>query len=580
MRSKTGIQRGLRQEIEMADSSLSRAAGLSPPAGTAAVPRAEGSSPVLLPLNRLAPLNGQVAIPHRWLTAIAVMSSSVMQVLDTSVVNVSLPHIAGSLSSSVDEATWVLTSYLVANAIILPISGWLANYIGRRRLLLGMVAGFTLGSLFCGLAPNLATLIVFRVVQGATGGGMQPLSQAVLLEEFPGREQGKAMAFWSLGIIAAPIFGPTLGGWITDTYSWRWIFFINLPIGVLSLILISQYVLDPPYIGRGAGRVDAWGIGMLAVGMGALQIMLDKGQEEDWLGSNFIRTLCVLALAFLTGFVIRELTVKDPIVYFRHLRSRTFAAGIVLVTMLGFVLYGSLVLLPLFMQTLLGWTATIAGIWNSPRGIGTAICMPLVGYLLGKGWDGRWMLVFGFAVAGLAFFGYSHMTLQSGTWDLFWYQITQGVGMAFVFVPLTTLTMSPIAKQETGYATSLYNTVRNIGSSIGISFVTTWVARRSQFHQSVLAGNLSATNPLHQQAYAGLAPYLQQHGSDAVTAAQKADALLYGMLQQQATLLSYMDVFHLMGILFLAIIPLILLMRKMEHEKQREPHRRLSSSRK
>ena len=339
------------------------------------------------------------------------MSSAVMQVLDTTVVNVSLPHMAGSLSSSVNEATWVLTSYLVANAIILPITGWLASMLGRKRLLLVAVAGFTLSSLLCGMAPNLPMLIVFRILQGATGGGLQPLSQAVLLEEFPGKERGKAMAFWSLGIIAAPVLGPTLGGWITDTWTWRWVFFINLPVGILSLILISQFVFDPPYLQRGAMRIDVSGLGMLAVGMGALQIMLDKGQELDWFGSSLIRTLCIVALVFLAAFVLRELAVKDPIVHFSLLRSRTFSAGIVLVTMLGFVLLGSVVLLPLFMQTLLGWTATTAGLWNSPRGVGTALCMPLVAYLLGKGWDARWMLVSGFTVAGLTFFGFARMTL-------------------------------------------------------------------------------------------------------------------------------------------------------------------------
>ena len=300
------------------------------------------------------------------MTAIAVMSCAVMQLLDTSVVNVSLPHIAGSLSSSVDEATWVLTSYLVANAIILPITGWLAGVFGRKRLLLLAVTGFTLSSLLCGLAPNLPMLIVFRVVQGLTGGGLQPLSQAVLLEEFPGREQGKAMAFWSMGIIAAPILGPTLGGWITDTWTWRWVFFINLPVGVLSLLLISQYVVDPSYLRRRSLGVDAWGIGMLAVGMGALQIMLDKGQEKDWFGSNLICTLCVIALICLAAFVFRELQAEDPIVHFGLLRSRTFASGVTLATMMGFILYASLVLLPLFMQTLLGWTATTAESGTAP----------------------------------------------------------------------------------------------------------------------------------------------------------------------------------------------------------------------
>ena len=254
--------------------------------------------------------------PHRGSLPLAVMSSAVLEVLDTSVVNVSLPHIAGSLSSSVEEATWVLTSYIVANAIILPITGWLANYMGRKRLLMTVVTGFTVSSILCGLAPNLPMLIFFRVLQGTTGGGLQPLSQAVLLEEFPGRERGKAMAFWGMGIVAAPILGPTIGGWITDSYSWRWVFYINVPVGILSLILIYLFVHDPHYIRRGTLRADLWGLGMLALGMGALQIMLDKGQEKDWFGSEMIRVLAVMAVVFLAAFMVRELAVKDPIVHF------------------------------------------------------------------------------------------------------------------------------------------------------------------------------------------------------------------------------------------------------------------------
>jgi len=507
-------------------------------------------------------VDGEAIPPHRWMVAIAVMSSAVMQVLDTSVVNVSLPHIAGSLSSSVEEATWVLTSYLVANAIILPITGWIAGVLGRKRVLLIAVTGFTLSSLACGLAPNLPMLIVFRVIQGVTGGGLQPLSQAVLLEEFPGREQGKAMAFWSLGIIAAPILGPTLGGWITDTWTWRWVFFINLPVGVLSLLLISQYIVDPHYLRRRSLGVDAWGIGMLAVGMGALQIMLDKGQEKDWFGSTLIRALCVIAVVGLTAFVLRELRAKDPIVHFK-----------LLVTIMGFVLYGSLVLLPLFMQTLLGWTATTAGIWNSPRGVGTALCMPLVAFLLGRGWDARRLLIAGFAITGVCFFSYARMTLDSGTWDIFWIQIVQGFALGFLFVPMATLTMSPIPKAETGYATSLFNTMRNIGSSMGISFVTTLMARREQFHQQVLGNHFTPSSPLRQQAMAQLAPFMAHQGFDHVTAVQKGGGLLYRTLLQQAALLSYADAFLLMGILILLNIPVVLLMRGAEHNRRHRKER-------
>jgi len=498
------------------------------------------------------------------------MSSAVMEVLDTSVVNVSLPHIAGSLSATVDESTWVLTSYLVANAIVLPITGWLANYFGRRRLLLTVVTGFTISSLLCGAAPNLPALIFFRVLQGTTGGGLQPLSQAVLLEEFPGHERGKAMAFWSMGVIAAPILGPTLGGWITDAYSWRWVFYINLPIGIASLIMIGLFVSDPPYLSRGNLRADVWGFGMLAVGIGSLQIMLDKGQEDDWFGSRFIITLAVLAVGFLAAFVIRELTADQPIVHFRLLKFRSFRTGIVLVTLLGFVLYGSLVTLPLFMQILLGWTSAIAGLYTSPRGIATACCMPLVGYLLGRGWDGRWMLAFGFAVASVAFFGYSHMNLDSGTWDILMHLVNQGMGLAFVFVPLTVLTMDPIPKHETGYATSLYSLMRNLGSSMGVSFVTTWIARRSQFNQSLLASHVTDVSLFTRQALERAQLMFIQGGSDPVTASRRAEAMLYGAVQQQATLLSFLSVFRLMGILFLLIIPPVLFFRRQRKGRSSE----------
>jgi DHA2 family multidrug resistance protein len=371
------------------------------------------------------------------------------------------------------------------------------------------------------------------------------------------------MAFWALGIMAAPILGPTVGGWLTDNYSWRWVFYINLPIGIVSLVMISLFLYDPPYIRRhSAMRVDLWGLGMLAVGMGALQVMLDKGQEEDWLGSHLIVALAVTAAVMLPAFVIRELRVAQPIVRFRLLKDRTFAAGIALSAILGFVLYGSLVLLPLFMQTLLGWTAVTAGIWTSPRGIGTALCMPLIGYLLGKGWDGRWMLAFGFVLAGEAFFGFSRMSLQSGAWDIFWIQISQGVGMAFVFVPLTTLTMDSIKRSDTGYATSLYSVVRNIGSGVGISFVTTWVARRSQFHQSILAEHVTAYSPRTQDFLRQAGGLFATQGSDWTTAGQRSTAALYGMVEQQAALLSFVEVFRIMGFLFLAIVPLVLLMKK------------------
>ncbi len=497
-----------------------------------------------------------------WPAAIAVMSSAAMVVLDTTVVNVSLPHIAGSLSATVEEATWVLTSYLAANAIILPIAGWLADYFGRKRLLMTVVSGFTLSSAFCGMAPNLPFLIVFRVLQGITGGGLQPLSQAVMLEEFPVEERGKAMASWSIGIIAAPILGPTLGGWITDSYSWRWVFYINLPVGMISLLMIFLFVSDPDYMGLPSSRVDLCGLAVLAIGLGSLQIMLDKGQEEDWFESRFILVLAVMAFVMLVCFIVWECHVPAPIVHFRLLRYREFATGLVLVTVMGFVLYGSLVLLPLFLQTLLGWPSVLAGMWTSPRGIGTALCLPLVGYLLGKRWDGRWLLGSGFLVTSIALFGYAHMNLLSGTWDILGYQVNQGAGMAFMFVPLTTLTMAPIPKIETGYATSLYSVVRNIGCSMGVSFVTTWVARRAQFHQSMLVEHVTSDTPAVRHYVQQARQAFQAAGSDWTTATARAHAKLYSEVQRQASLLSFLEAFRIMGALFLAAAPLVFLMRR------------------
>ncbi len=502
---------------------------------------------------------------ERWLTAIAVLACAVMEVLDTTVVNVSLPHVAGSLSASVEEATWVLTSYLVANAIILPITGWLANYFGRKRLLMTLVTGFTVSSILCGLAPSLPMLIFFRVMQGITGGGLQPLSQAVLLEEFPGKERGPAMALWGMGIIAAPVLGPVLGGWVTDTYSWRWVFYVNVPVGIFSLIMIYIHLKDPHYIRRGSMRVDAWGLGMLAVGMGSLQILLDKGQEEDWFESHLIAWLAVFALVFLTLFVIRELRARQPLVRLRLLKYRSFATGVCLMFVLGFVLYGSVVMLPLFMQRLLDWTALTAGFWTSPRGLGTAFCMPVVGILLRKGWDARGMLIFGFATAGLAFFGFARMNLQSGTWDIFLPQILQGAGMAFIFVPLTLLTMDPIPKEDMGYATSLFSVTRNIGGSAGISFVTTWIARRAQFHQSVLTAHTTIYDLDFREAMRQTTALFLHHGQDATSAAHQGLGLIYGAVVRQAMLLSFLDVFWLLGWAFLGCTVLVLLLRRPRH---------------
>jgi DHA2 family multidrug resistance protein len=490
------------------------------------------------------------------------MLSAVMEVLDTSVVNVSLPHIAGNLSATVDEATWVLTSYIVANAIVLPISGWLASYFGRKRLLLAVISGFTISSVLCGIAPSLSALIFFRVLQGTTGGGLQPLSQAVLLETFPVEERGKAMAFWGLGIVVAPILGPTIGGWLTENYSWRWVFYINVPVGILSLLMVYLYIQDPPYLRRVSRRIDAWGLGLLVIGMASFQVMLDQGQEKDWFSSDWIRVLAVLAAVGLTWFVVHELTTAEPIVDFRLLRYRTYAAGVFIVTVLGFVLYGSLVLLPLFMQTLLGFSALTAGIWSAPRGIGTLLFTPVTGVLLGRRWDPRVMLGVGLIATGAAFLLYAGLNLNIAPIDLLWPQLIQGAGMALVFVPLSTISMDPIPLESMGYATSIFSLMRNIGASAGISFVTTNLARRAQIHQAMLVSNVTIYNPALQRDLSGLGTALGQH----VPATSPLGLqMVQGELLRQASVMSFLDLFFILGALFIAVTPVVWLMRRPKH---------------
>ena len=346
-----------------------------------------------------------------WIIAVSVMLATFMEVLDTTVVNVSLPHIAGSMSATVEEVTWALTSYLVANAIILPITGWLAGQLGRKRLLIWAVTGFTSASFLCGLAPNLTMLITFRLLQGASGGALQPLSQAVMLEAFPPHERGKAMAFWGLGIVVAPMLGPVLGGWLTDSYSWRWVFYINIPVGVLAIIMTRLFIFDPPYLRKPRVGVDTWGIGLLVVGLGALQIVLDQGQEKDWFASNWIVALTILGAAGLAAFVWRELRAANPVVNLRVFKIRTYSAGVFLMTMLGFVLYGSMVLLPVFLQTLLGYPALAAGIAMAPRGMGSFLMMPMVGVIIPR-FDPRKLLALGLMGASLTLFQLSWLNLN------------------------------------------------------------------------------------------------------------------------------------------------------------------------
>jgi len=503
------------------------------------------------------------AIPqiNPWLVAIAVMSSTFMEVLDTTVVNVSLPHIAGSLSSSTDEATWTLTSYLVANAIILPMTGWLASNFGRKRLLIASVTGFTIASFCCGLAPSLPFLIIFRIIQGACGGGLQPLSQAILLEAFPPDKRGQAMAFWALGIVVAPMLGPVAGGWLTDNYSWRWVFYINVPIGVVALILTQLFVWDPSYLRKKAAGIDFWGIGLLVVGMGSLQIMLDQGQEEDWFQSHFIIVLAVLAVVGLGGLIARELNTDHPIIDLSVFRYRTYAIGTFLMTGVGFVLYGSTVLLPLLMQVLLGYTATHAGVTNLPRGLASFLCMPLIGILVGKV-DPRKLLAAGLIGSAIAMFRLSQLSLDVSS-SAFWVPLMlQGAALGLVFVPLTTVTNDPIPREKMGSATSIFNLMRNIGASIGIAMVQTLQFRKQQAHLTFLGENVRSASGQAMRMLQGLRAAFIAAGADPETATRKATATMWGIVQRQAAMLAYNDVFLILAIMFLVMLPFTLLMKR------------------
>jgi len=497
-----------------------------------------------------------------WIIAVSVMFATFMEVLDTTVVNVSLPHIAGNLSATIDEATWVLTSYLVANAIILPMTGWLASTFGRKRLMMAAVVGFTTSSFLCGLAPNLASLIVFRIIQGATGGVMQPLSQAVLLEAFPPKDRGKAMGFWGLGIVVAPILGPVLGGWLTDAYSWRWVFYINIPVGIASLVMTQLYIFDPPYLRGSAGKsIDYWGIGMLAVGIGALQYVLDKGQQDDWFASNLILALAVVSAVCVVALIVHELTTEEPIVDLRVFKVRSYAIGVFLMTVVGFVMYGSMVLLPIMLQTLLGYPPLQAGIALAPRGIGSFIMMPLTGMMVGR-IDARKLLIVGLVVGGGTMLWLSQMSLSAGYWDFFWPQVIQGAGISLLFVPLTTIAMDAIPREKMGYATSLFSLMRNIGGSIGIAVTGTLLARHTQATSVLYSANITGLDPTSQSMFYQMRGAFMAQGADITTATSRAYAALHGMVMRQASIVSFVGLFQLLGVVFLVVVPLVFLMKR------------------
>jgi MFS transporter, DHA2 family, multidrug resistance protein len=496
-----------------------------------------------------------------WLIAVAVMLGTFMEVLDTSVANVALPHIAGNLGASTDESTWVLTSYLVANAIVLPATAWLGRLVGRKRFLLTCILTFTAASLFCGLAPTLGMLVVARAIQGFGGGALQPISQAVLLETFPEERRGAAMAAFGMGVVVAPIIGPTLGGWITDQWSWRWVFYINLPVGVIAFLIARAAIEDPPWASRQPRRaIDYLGFGLMTVGLGALQIMLDKGQQEDWFDSRLIAGLAVVSALALLGFAGRELTTREPIVDLRVFRDRNFSAGVVVMTVLGAVLYGTIALLPLYLQTLMGYSAVQSGLAVSPRGLGSFAAMLVVGRLAPLV-DNRLIAACGLGLLAVSTYWLGTLNLAIARSTLFWPAVVSGFAIGFVFVPLMTLAFGTLARERTGNATGLFNLMRNLGGAFGIAIASTLLARHSQIHQAELVGNLSPYDAEYQDRLGALAGAFGS-ASDPTTAEQRALGALQAMLQQQAAVLAFVDVFRLFAVAALACLPLVLLFRR------------------
>jgi DHA2 family multidrug resistance protein len=513
-------------------------------------------------LTRLRTPEGNI---NPWVIAVTVTLATFMEVLDTSIANVALPHIAGSLSAGADESTWVLTSYLVSNAIVLPLSGWFSSLIGRKRFYMSCVALFTVSSFFCGLAPSLGALVVFRILQGAGGGGLQPSEQAILNDTFPLEKRGMAFAVYGVAVVVAPTIGPWLGGWITDNFSWRWIFYVNVPVGIISLLLTSLLVTDPPYMKRASlksgFRIDYIGIGLISLGLGSMQIILDKGQRDDWLSSNFIRVFFVLMIVGIVAGIIWELREKEPVVDLRMLKNRNFAIATTAMFFLGFVLYASTVLIPQFLQQLLGYTAELAGLALSPGGAVIMLMMPVVGFLVSRV-DSRILVTFGLTVSALALFVMASWSLQLDYSHAVRARMLQSFGLAFLFIPINVAAFAYVPREKTNMGTGIINLARNIGASVGIATVTTMLERRTQAHQSRLGEHVNTFSTAYHNMLNGTQLRLVSAGSGWAHAANQAERLVYGTVQRQAAMLAFIDDFKMLGVVFFAVIPVMLLLRK------------------
>jgi DHA2 family multidrug resistance protein len=500
-----------------------------------------------------------------WVIAVTVTLATFMEVLDTSIANVALPHISGNLSASADESTWVLTSYLVSNAIILPLSGWLSSLIGRKRFYMSCVALFTVSSFLCGLAPSLGILVLFRILQGVGGGGLQPSEQAILNDTFALEKRGMAFAVYGIAVVVAPTIGPWLGGWITDNFSWRWIFYINVPVGILSLLLTNWLVSDPPHMKRAnireGFRIDYIGIGLISLGLGSMQIILDKGERDDWLSSGFIQVFFVLMLVGIIAGIVWELRHKDPVVDLRMLKDRNFAVATLAMFFLGFVLYASTVLIPQFLQEMMGYTAELAGLALSPGGAVIMLMMPVVGFLVSKV-NTKYLITFGCTVSSLSLFVMAGWNLQIDYKHAVLARMMQSFGLAFLFIPINVSAFAFVPKEKTNMGTGIINLARNIGASVGIATVTTLLQRRTQFHQSQLMEHVNSMSQAFQAKLHALTVAFSSSGAIGSGAASQAYGMIYGSVQRQAVMLAFIDNFHLLGIVFLIVIPVLMLLKR------------------
>ncbi len=508
---------------------------------------------------------------NKWLVAITVMLPTLIEIVDTSVVNVALDHIRGSLSSGIDESTWTITSYLVSNAIIIPMTGWLSRVFGRKRYLIFSITLFTISSFLCGSAWSLKSLVFFRILQGIGGGALQPISQSILLETFPPRQHGMAMAIFGVGIMFGPIIGPLLGGWITDNWSWHWIFYINVPIGIISILLVMFFIVDPPYMKRMKMKIDYWGLAFLAIGLGCLQIVLDKGEREDWFQSGFIVTLSIISVISLILFIIVEMFAEHPIVNLKAFKSISFSTGNIVMFFGFFNLFASIVLLPIYLQTLMGYTATLAGLVLGPGGIATMVTLVIAGRLINKV-NPKGILAFGIIVCAYATYLMSQFNLYADFYTVSWPRIVLGVGMGFFFIPLTTLTMSGIKKEEMGNATAIYNLLRNLGGSFGVAFVTTTLSRRAQFHQFRLVEHLTPFDTAYQMASNQTKQILEYRGVGSSISEYGGLNAIYEQFIRQASMMSFNDAFYLTSIIMICILPLVLLMKRGKVSAPSEMH--------